>query len=84
VGVPKFYPNGDGYNDYWNVKGLSANFNGKSIIYIFNRFGKLLNHSNRSRMGWYFTGQPLPSDDYWYTVKLEDGREVKGHFSLKR
>jgi gliding motility-associated-like protein len=26
----------------------------------------------------------LPSDDYWYTVKLEDGREVKGHFSLKR
>jgi hypothetical protein len=20
VGVPKFYPNGDGYNDYWNVK----------------------------------------------------------------
>jgi gliding motility-associated-like protein len=26
----------------------------------------------------------LPSDDYWYTIKLEDGREAKGHFSLKR
>jgi gliding motility-associated-like protein len=31
------------------------------------------NHSNRSRMDGTF-GQPLPSDDYWYTVKLEDGR----------
>ena len=87
VGVPKFFtPNGDGYNDYWNVKGLNANFNGKSIIYIFNRFGKLLKQIIPTDQGWdgTFTGQPLPSDDYWYTVKLEDGREVKGHFSLKR
>lgn len=87
VGVPKFFtPNGDGYNDYWNVKGLSANFNGNSIIYIFNRFGKLLKQIIPTDQGWdgTFTGQPLPSDDYWYTVKLEDGREVKGHFSLKR
>jgi gliding motility-associated-like protein len=29
-------------------------------------------------------GQPLAADDYWYTVKLENGREAKGHFSLKR
>ncbi|MFV8353363.1 T9SS type B sorting domain-containing protein [Flavobacterium sp. XS2P14] len=87
VGVPKFFtPNGDGYNDYWNVKGLSANFNGNSIIYIFNRFGKLLKQIIPTDQGWdgTFTGQPLPSDDYWYTVKLENGREVKGHFSLKR
>jgi gliding motility-associated-like protein len=26
----------------------------------------------------------LPADDYWFTLKLEDGRETKGHFSLKR
>jgi hypothetical protein len=25
-----------------------------------------------------FNNRPLPSDDYWY-IKLEDGREAKGH-----
>ncbi len=30
------------------------------------------------------TEYPLPADDYWFTLKLEDGREAKGHFSLKR
>ena len=88
VGVPKFFtPNGDGYNDYWSVKGVNATFNSNSIIYIFDRFGKLLKQwVPASSEGWdgTFNGSPLPSDDYWYTIKLEDGREAKGHFSLKR
>jgi gliding motility-associated-like protein len=87
VGLPKFFtPNNDGYNDYWNVKGINANFNANSIIYIFDRYGKLLKQLQPSSEGWdgTFNGTPLPSDDYWYTVKLEDGREAKGHFSLKR
>jgi len=87
VGVPKFFtPNSDGYNDYWNVKGMNANFNANSIIYIFDRYGKLLKQIIPSNEGWdgSFNGTPLPSDDYWYTIKLEDGREAKGHFSLKR
>lgn len=87
IGVPKFFtPNGDGYNDYWNVKGVNENFNENSIIYIFDRYGKLLKQIVPSRQGWdgTFSGLPLPSDDYWYSIKLEDGREAKGHFSLKR
>lgn len=88
VGVPKFFtPNNDGYNDYWSVKGVNAEFNTNSTIYIFNRFGKLLKQWVPSRSeGWdgTFNGAALPSDDYWYTIKLEDGREAKGHFSLKR
>jgi len=88
VGVPKFFtPNGDGYNDYWGVKGVNATFNSKSIIYIYDRFGKLLKQWVPSASeGWdgTFNGAPLLSDDYWYTIKLEDGREAKGHFSLKR
>jgi gliding motility-associated-like protein len=24
-----------------------------------------------------FNNQPLPSDDYWFTIKLEDGREAR-------
>lgn len=87
IRVPKFFtPNGDGYNDFWNVKGVNNTFNSKSIIYIFDRFGKLLKQILPSSLGWdgTFNSFPLPADDYWFSVKLEDGREAKGHFSLKR
>lgn len=87
IGAPKFFtPNGDGFNDFWNVKGVNANFNKNTIIYIYDRYGKLLKQIMPFSQGWdgTFIGQPLPSDDYWYTMKLEDGREAKGHFSLKR
>ncbi len=87
VGAPKFFtPNGDGYNDYWNVKGTNTAANSKSVIRIFDRYGKLLKQIFPNSNGWdgTFNGQALPSDDYWYTVVLEDGREIKGHFALKR
>ena len=87
IGVPKFFtPNGDGYNDYWNIKGVNASFSSKSILYIFDRYGKLLKQVSPSSQGWDGTlnGELLPADDYWFTLKLEDGREAKGHFSLKR
>lgn len=87
VGLPKFFtPNNDGHNDYWNVKGVNAIFNAKSIIYIFDRYGKLLKQIAPTSEGWdgTFNGNLMPGDDYWYTIKLEDGREAKGHFSLKR
>ena len=88
VGAPKFFtPNGDGYNDYWSVKGVNETFNSKSIIYIFDRYGKILKQwVPYLNQGWdgTFNGLPLPADDYWFTLKLEDGREAKGHFSIKR
>jgi gliding motility-associated-like protein len=87
LGLPKFFtPNADGINDFWKLKGASAKFNSKAIIYIFDRYGKLLNQLNPAGPGWdgTFNNRPLPSDDYWYTIKLEDGREAKGHFTLKR
>ena len=69
-----------GYVIFANIKKT------KSIIYIFNRYGKLLKELNPNSLGWdgTFNGLPLPADDYWYTIKLEDNREVKGHFSIKR
>jgi len=87
IGVPKFFtPNGDGHNDTWNVKGISQNYNSKTKIYIFDRYGKLLKELHPLGNGWDGTniGNPLPSTDYWYTVYFEDGRTVKGHFALKR
>ncbi|MFV8464565.1 T9SS type B sorting domain-containing protein [Flavobacterium sp. LB1P62] len=88
IGAPKFFtPNNDGYNDYWSVKGVNETFNSKSIIYIFDRYGKLIKQwVPNLNQGWdgTFNGIPAPADDYWFTLKLEDGREAKDHFSLKR
>nr|WP_314896011.1 T9SS type B sorting domain-containing protein [uncultured Flavobacterium sp.] len=85
--APKFFtPNGDGYNDSWNLKGINTIFYKNAVIYIFDRYGKLLKQLFSSSPGWdgTFYKEPLPADDYWFTIKLEDGREAKGHFSLKR
>ena len=87
LGVPQFFtPNGDGYNDTWNVKGVSAQFNFRSVIYIFDRFGKLVKQIGTTGQGWdgTFNGRLMPADDYWYSIKFEDGRNAKGHFALKR
>lgn len=87
LGIPKFFtPNNDGFNDYWTIKGVNAEFNSKTIIHIFDRFGKLIKDINPQSQGWdgTFNGKQLPADDYWFTAKLENGKEIKGHFSLKR
>lgn len=87
IGVlPFFTPNGDGYNDTWNVKGVSADFNRNSTIYIFDRYGKLIKQLGTTGDGWNgtYNGKLMPSTDYWYAVYLEDGRIIKGHFALKR
>jgi len=87
LGIPNYFtPNGDGYNDYWNIKGINSRLNSETIIYIFDRYGKLVKQISPLGQGWdgNFNGNQMPSSDYWYSIQLEDGRVVKGHFSLKR
>jgi len=87
LAVPKFFtPNADGVNDTWNIIGVNALFYKNSKIYVFDRFGKLLADVNPRGEGWdgFYDGRKLPATDYWYVVQLDDGRTVKGHFSLLR
>jgi len=87
IGFPKFLtPNGDGYHDTWQVYGLNHSSQLESIVYIFDRYGKLVKQLSPTGIGWdgTFNGQPLPSSDYWFHVKLQDGRTFKSHFTLKR
>jgi len=88
IGFPAFFtPNGDGYNDFWLIKGVDKVFNTNSKVFIFDRFGKLVKEiAARDSKGWdgNYRGTPLSSDDYWFMVYLEDGRILKGHFALKR
>ena len=88
VGVMSFFtPNGDGYNDFWKIRGVTSTYNKNSGVFIYDRFGKLLKQiSNASDKGWdgTYNGEVLPADDYWYSLVLADGRILKGHFALKR
>ncbi|MDI1307126.1 MAG: T9SS type B sorting domain-containing protein [bacterium] len=87
LGIPNYFtPNDDGVNDYWNIKGINAAFNAKTTIYIFDRYGKLIKEISPLSQGWNgtFNGHQMLSDDYWYSIQLEDGRIIKGHFALKR
>ncbi|WP_179346335.1 T9SS type B sorting domain-containing protein [Winogradskyella ursingii] len=87
VGFPKFFtPNGDGQNDIWRVRGISSRFQANTKILIFDRYGKLLRELDPLGPGWDGThnGQRMPTSDYWFKVKLEDGRTFTSHFTLKR
>jgi gliding motility-associated-like protein len=87
LGIPNYFtPNQDGYNDTWNIKGVNASFNAKTTLFIFDRYGKLIKEISPLGEGWngLFNEQPMPADDYWYSIELEDGRVMKGHFTLKR
>jgi gliding motility-associated-like protein len=89
LNYPRFFtPNGDGYNDNWNIEGLSAQ--PKAQIHIFDRYGKLIKSMTPSESGWDGTyyGQTLPATDYWFTLAYINGKgeqkEFRAHFSLKR
>ncbi len=85
---PKFFtPNGDGYNDVWQIAGISTM--PQSKIYIFDRFGKLLQAMDAFSPGWdgQFNSRQLPATDYWFLAEIKSDTqsfEVRGHFSLKR
>jgi gliding motility-associated-like protein len=87
IGYRKYFtPNGDGINETWKILGIRSDFNAKSNVYIFDRFGKLIKELDPLTDGWdgTYLGKPMPATDYWFRTYLEDGREFKGHFSLVR
>ena len=87
IDYPNFFtPNGDGYNDTWNIIGLNQP---EAKLYIFDRYGKLIKQLSTTGPGWdgTYNGEQLPSTDYWFSLEyLENGvaKEFKAHFAMKR
>ncbi len=82
---PKYFtPNGDGYNDVWQIDNLP--FDGNTSIRIFDRLGKLVHEIRSAQSGWdgKLNTRPLPATDYWFVIQLENNRLIRGHFALKR
>jgi gliding motility-associated-like protein len=89
INYPKFFtPNGDGYNDTWNIKDLRTNQN--ALITIYDRYGKVLKQMKPNGQGWdgTYNGRLMLSDDYWFSVTYTDEnqttREFRAHFAMKR
>ncbi len=84
LNYPKFFtPNGDGFNDFWKIKNSELEPNLR--VYLYDRTGKLIKYLD-AEASWNgdFIGNQLPADDYWFMVIREDGRQLTGHFSIKR
>ena len=87
LNYPKFFtPNGDGYNDIWQIKNLDKRGFENAKITIFDRYGNLIKQINNQNDFWDGTlrGNNLPSQDYWFVLALPNGKTVRGHFSLIR
>ncbi|MDC6361700.1 MULTISPECIES: T9SS type B sorting domain-containing protein [Flavobacteriaceae] len=87
ISIPNFFtPNNDGQNDYWRPRNMEWFPNVQT--YIFDRYGRKIKIIGAFDYGWdgQYESKPMPSGDYWYIVKLNDGsgREFVGHFTLYR
>jgi gliding motility-associated-like protein len=86
-----FTPNGDGENDYWNLKGLDAAFFKSIKIIVFDRYGKVLHSiTDFNSLGWdgNYNGKVLGSNSYWFMAEIIDLEnhliKKSGNFSLIR
>ncbi|MEC3907441.1 T9SS type B sorting domain-containing protein [Tamlana sp. 2201CG12-4] len=91
LGFPKYFtPNGDTFNETWQIKGLGNDYTNASKVSIYDRYGKLIKQLSAKNGFWdgTFNGQVLPNSDYWFVAKLDHitaGVKIfKGHFSLLR
>ncbi|HLS30449.1 MAG TPA: choice-of-anchor L domain-containing protein [Flavobacteriaceae bacterium] len=88
IKYPKFFtPNADGINDTWNIRDLEEN--PEAVVYIFDRYGRLLKSIRPYGRGWdgTFNGKQMPSNDYWFKVEYKvngENRVFKANFTLKR
>ena len=67
-----FSPNGDGINDFWEIKDLNGI--NKVTVYIFDRNGQKVYNYTGNKISWdgKYAGTPAPIGTYYYLVKLFD------------
>lgn len=85
--IPNFFtPNGDGYNETWEITGLYHYPD--AIVEVFDRFGKKLYISKGANFIWdgNYAGSALPSDTYWYVITLDTNKKnvLKGNVTIRR
>jgi gliding motility-associated-like protein len=81
-----FTPNGDGYNDQWNITGMTAYVHG--TVDVFDRYGQRVFHSVGYGTPWDGTsnGKQVPYGVYYYIIdpKFEKMPLVSGYVTVIR
>jgi gliding motility-associated-like protein len=71
-----FTPNGDGYNDTWEIKNIELY--PEATVEIFNRWGELMYRSDKGYDNPWdgtYKGRELPIDSYHFVINLGNGRD---------
>lgn len=80
-----FTPNGDGYNDHWKIAGLE-NYPGTEVN-VYDRKGLPVFKETTTKKPMFWDGKlngaPVPTGNYWYTIKVSDGRLYTGWLLIK-
>ena len=84
IEIPEmFSPNGDGYNDTWQLKYIELYPN--AIIKLYDRWSKVVYESTDDYKDWDGTsnGAVLPVDSYFYVIYLDESiPPVKGYVTI--
>jgi gliding motility-associated-like protein len=78
-----FTPNGDGYNDRWEI--LSLDSYPGSILEVYSSAGQLIFRTQGYAKPWDGTnnGKPLPAGTYYYVIDPKNGRKkIAGYVTL--
>nr|WP_314491570.1 T9SS type B sorting domain-containing protein [uncultured Chryseobacterium sp.] len=78
-------PNADGINDQWRIAGLE-NYSGTEIL-VYDRKGLIVFRKIIGKKPFEWDGKynsaPLATGNYWYTIKVSDGRVYNGWLLIK-
>ncbi|KFF12361.1 hypothetical protein IW15_12460 [Chryseobacterium soli] len=78
-------PNGDGLNDTWRIAGLE-NYPGTEV-YLYDRKGFMILKQTINKKPFEWDGKynsgPVSTGNYWYTIKISDGRLYNGWLLVK-
>lgn len=84
LGIPNLIsPNGDGYNDFFTIRGLELSE--EAHIKIFDRYGKIfVDRKVGPDFIWdgMYNGRPIPTGDYWYILTVDE-KQITGHITIK-
>lgn len=77
-----FTPNGDGFNDFFEIKGLKPG----SVLKVYNEKDQLIYHSSDYNSDWDGRNNKgeLNEDTYWYILIVPENKVFKGWVYLKR
>ena len=86
IGIPNtFTPNGDGYNDTWELEHIFSY--PKCTVNIYNRYGEKLYSSVGYPVAWdgTYKGAALPTGTYYYIINPNNGQKVlSGYVAIIR